>query len=216
MVFNLSDNNSVAAQFLFELRNLSIQKDRARFRKNVERIGQILAYEISKTLPYQRVEFDTQIARASVMKLEQMPLLITILRAGLPFLQGFLDYFDQSDSGFIGAYRVESGEEIKINMDYVSTPSLHGRQVILCDPMLATGKSLVKTIRHLMTNALPQKIHIASVIAAPAGVELLLSMAQEISCPMDIWIGAIDEGLNDKFYIVPGLGDAGDLSFGRK
>jgi uracil phosphoribosyltransferase len=216
MVFNLSDHNSVVAQFLFELREVSIQKDRARFRKNVERIGQIMAYEISKKLPFDRVEVVTPVSRTSVSKLEQMPLLITILRAGLPFLQGFLDYFDQSDTGFVGAYRVESSDEIKIKMDYVSTPSLLGRQVILCDPMLATGKSAVNTIKHLMKNATPQKIYVASVLAAPAGIDLLLEFSRELSCPLEIWTGAIDEGLNDKFYIVPGLGDAGDLSFGTK
>ena len=216
MVFNLSRQNSVASQFLFELRDVSTQKDRARFRKNVERIGQILAYEISKNLPFRQIEVKTPVASAKLSVLNDQPVLITILRAGIPMMQGFLNVFDQADSGFIGAYREEGSETIKIKMDYAATPPLDGRNVILVDPMLATGKSLVKTLEFLTKKQMPSQIYIASVIATPEGILCVQEFARQLSVPVSIWTGAIDEGLNDHFYIVPGLGDAGDLSFGNK
>jgi uracil phosphoribosyltransferase len=216
MVFNLCEQNSVASQFLFELRDKNIQYDRARFRRNVERLGQILAYEISKTLEYQKFAVETPVASAQIMKLKSMPVLVTILRAGLPFLQGFLDVFDHADVGFIGAYREEGGAEVKIKMDYVATPSLTGKEVILIDPMLATGKSVVKTLDFILTKQNVSKIHVVSLIAAPEGLAFVEKHARNLSCPVSIWTAAIDSGLNDKFYIVPGLGDAGDLSFGPK
>lgn len=216
MVFNLSDHNSIASQFLLELRDRSIQTDRARFRRNVERVGQILAYEISKELSYETTTVATPVAEARVHKLTRSPMLITILRAGLPFMQGFLDVFDQSDAGFIGAYREEGSGEIKIKMDYAATPPLTDRDVILIDPMLATGKSIVRTLSYFMGTHKPACIHVASVIAAPEGIHFVEEFAKNLSCPLRIWTGAIDKGLNDKYYIVPGLGDAGDLSFGIK
>jgi uracil phosphoribosyltransferase len=216
MVFNLSDYNSVASQFLFELRDTGIQRDRARFRKNVERIGQILAYEISKSLTYESVQVQTPITTTLAHVPAQSPVLITILRAGLPLLQGFLDMFDQADTGFIGAYREEGKEEVKIKLDYKATPSLHGKPLVLIDPMLATGNSVARVLQFLMQNETPERIHIAGVIAAPEGIERIRQFAKKTPCPINLWIGAIDEGLNEDFYIVPGLGDAGDLCFGTK
>lgn len=216
MVFNLSDHNTIASQFLFELRDRNIQQDRARFRRNVERLGQILAYEISRELIYETVSVTTPVAEARVRKLARSPMLITILRAGLPFMQGFLDVFDQADAGFIGAYREEGNGEVKIKMDYAATPPLTGRDVILIDPMLATGKSVIQSLRFFTSNYKPAVVHVASVIAAPEGIRSVEEYAKDLSCPLRIWTGAIDEGLNDKYYIVPGLGDAGDLSFGIK
>jgi uracil phosphoribosyltransferase len=216
MVFNLSDYNSVASQFLFELRDTGIQRDRARFRKNVERLGQILAYEISKSLTYEKVSVQTPVTTTSAQVPAQSPVLITILRAGLPLLQGFLDMFDQADTGFLGAYREEGKEEIKIKLDYKATPSLQGKPLILIDPMLATGNSIVRALQLLIQNEMPERIHIAGVIAAPEGIERIRQFAKKASCPLNVWVGAVDEGLNEDFYIVPGLGDAGDLCFGTK
>ena len=216
MVFNLSDHNSIATQFLYELRDVQIQTDRARFRRNVERLGQILAYEISKNLSYEAAAVNTPVAVAEVRRLARTPMLITILRAGLPFMQGFLDVFDHADAGFIGAYREEGSGEVKIKMDYAATPPVTGREVILIDPMLATGKSVIGTLTHFITNQAPTCFHVASVIAAPEGIELVEKFARQLPCPLNIWTGAVDQGLNDKYFIVPGLGDAGDLSFGKK
>jgi uracil phosphoribosyltransferase len=216
MVFNLSDQNSIASQFLFEMRDTTIQKDRTRFRKNVERIGQILAYEISKSLAYKEVSVQTPLKTSSVSVPLQNPVLVTILRAGLPLLQGFLDIFDHSDSGFIGAYREEGGEQIKIKLDYKATPSVQGRPLILIDPMLATGNSAVRALETLTENESPHSIHVAAVIAAPEGVDHIRQFAARSDVPLRVWVGAVDEGLNEDFYIVPGLGDAGDLCFGMK
>ena len=216
MVFNLSDQNSIASQFLFELRESQIQKDRARFRRNVERLGVLLAYEISKTLAYELVTIETPVAVAEARKLQRNPVLITILRAGVPMMQGFLDVFDQADAGFIGAYREDASGEVSIRMDYTATPPLSEREVILVDPMLATGKSVVMALNFFMSNQKPARIHVASVIAAPEGIKAIQDHAKELACPLQLWTGAIDDGLNDRFYIVPGLGDAGDLSFGNK
>jgi uracil phosphoribosyltransferase len=216
MVFNLTHHNSVASQFLFELRDVNIQKDRARFRRNVERLGQILAYEISKSLSYKNITSQTPLTTADFSVPAEFPVLITILRAGLPLLEGFLQVFDQSDSGFIGAFRQEGSEMLTIKMEYAATPSIKNREVILLDPMLATGKSAVRAIEHLLSRETPERVHVASVISSPEGLKHVQEFAKTISCPVLIWTCSIDKGLNDKFYIVPGLGDAGDLSFGNK
>jgi uracil phosphoribosyltransferase len=216
MVFNLTHNNSVASQFLFELRDVDQQKDRARFRRNVERLGQILAYEISKSLSFKKITSQTPLAVADFSVPDEFPVLIAILRAGLPLLQGFLQVFDQSDSGFIGAYREEGQKELTIKMDYAATPSVENREVIIIDPMLATGKSAVRTIEHLLSREKPSRIHLASVISSPEGLRHVQEFAATSSCPVWIWTCAVDQGLDDRFYIVPGLGDAGDLSFGNK
>lgn len=211
-LFNLSNTNSVGNQFMHELRDREIQKDRMRFRKNLERLGEIMAYEVSKVLDYKKESVTTSLGSASINTLKSQPVLITILRAGLPYHQGFLNFFDRADNGFVGAYRKEEGE-ISVQLDYVACPSLEGRDVILIDPMLATGRSLVKALSALLTKGTPRHLHIASVVSAPAGLNYI---KENINLPYSVWVCAEDETLNSNFYIVPGLGDAGDLSYGEK
>jgi uracil phosphoribosyltransferase len=213
-MFVLNQQNSIASQFIAELRNIQTQHDRMRFRKNMERLGEILAYELSKSLTYQEIDVETPLAGMKVAKLVHQPVLIGILRAALPFYQGFLNCFDNADSGFIGAYRKpEESSEIEIDFLYKAAPSITGKEVILIDPMLATGKSILATIDHLLENGQPKMIHIASVIAAPEGLQYLQN---NINVPHKFWLGALDQKLNNKSYIIPGLGDAGDLCFGEK
>jgi uracil phosphoribosyltransferase len=213
MVFNLSEQNSLANQFLMELRDKSIQQDRLRFRKNLERLGEIMAYEISKRLQYTTVAIETPLAKSRINVIKEQPVLITILRAGLPFFQGFMNFFDKSDAGFIGAYRRESLDEISIKFDYITSPVTTGRSLILIDPMLATGKSVMDSVRQIIKRGKPEHIYIASLVAAPEGIKHL---AEQMSVGYSVWTYAIDEKLNQHAYIVPGLGDAGDLSFGNK
>jgi uracil phosphoribosyltransferase len=213
MVFNLSEQNSLANQFLMELRDRSIQQDRMRFRRNLERLGEVMAYEISKRLHYTTKVVETPIAKSRINILRDQPLLVTVLRAGIPFFQGFLNFYDHADSGFIGAYRRESVREVSVKLDYITSPATGGREVILIDPMLATGKSLMDSVNNLIKRGKPEHVYIASLIAAPEGIKYL---TEQMPVPYSIWTYAIDEKLNDQFYIVPGLGDAGDLSFGSK
>ncbi len=197
-----------------EMRSLSSQTDRMRFRKNLERIGEILAYEISKQLPFQLTEIETPLAKTRIDLPCEHPVIVAILRASIPFYQGFLNYFDNAESGFIGAFREEgSGEEIKINLGYHASPNLEGKIVILADPMLATGKSFFQAIQKILEHGTPKHIHVAAAFAAPEGISFL---KQNLKQPHSFWLGALDEKLNDKSYIVPGLGDAGDLAFGPK
>jgi uracil phosphoribosyltransferase len=212
MLFNLGENNSLANQFLLELRDKHIQQDRFRFRKNLERLGEIMAYEISKKLNYVSHRVETPLGYSN-LSVPDLPVLIPVLRAGLPYFNGFQNFFDGADSGCVGAYRKESGEEIKINLDYVASPRLNERILILIDPMLATGKSLVRSVNELAKWGTPSHIHFATLVAAPEGIAFLKA---EIKSAFSIWTYAVDEKLNDQFYIVPGLGDAGDLSFGEK
>lgn len=215
-MFILSNTPSVANHFINELRDIEIQNDRMRFRKNLERLGEILAYEISKELEFNEIEVKTPLAVAPSKKITSELVIITILRASLPFYQGFLNYFDQAESGFIGAFREEEKEngEIKINLGYQACPSLEGKEIIIADPMLATGKSFIKTINALLANGKPKKIHIAAAFAAPEGIEHIQNNLKEI--PFSFWLGVLDQKLNHLSYIVPGLGDAGDLAFGPK
>lgn len=213
MVYNLGETNSIANHFLYELRDVSIQQDRMRFRRNMERLGEVMAVEISKKLDYSPVSFETPLASDSVDLVREQPVLVTVLRAGLPFFQGFSNYFDKSPGGFIGAYRKEGEKEITINLDYLATPSLTDRNLILIDPMLATGRSFVKSVDALIRNGIPKHIHVASLVSTPEGIDFI---KKSIKLPLTIWTFGIDEKLNDQFYIVPGLGDAGDLSFGEK
>lgn len=215
-MFILDKKNSIANHFLYQLRDSEIQKDRFRFRKNLERLGEIMAYEISKSLPFYQKSIKTPLGNSSVELIKYQPVLISVLRAAIPFYQGFLNFFDDSDSGFIGAYRkgeTDDSKNIEIDYLYQAAPSIEGREVILIDPMLATGKSFIKTIENLYKNGNPSKIHIASVIAAPEGIDFLQKNTNQ---SVEIWICSLDEKLNDKSYIIPGLGDAGDLSFGVK
>lgn len=213
MVFNLAENNTIANRFVAELRNADIQKDRFRFRRNMERIGEVLAYEISKTLDYELFEVETPLGVAPAMLPAGRVVLATILRAGLPFHQGMLHYFDQADNAFISAYRRHHKDgSFDIQLDYVSTPTLDDCTLILCDPMLATGASINVAIQELLRFGTPSKIHVATVIASTAGLE-----AVRRRYPLArIWAGAIDDELTAKSYIVPGLGDAGDLAYGEK
>jgi len=213
MIFNLTENNTVANQFVAELRNVDIQKDRFRFRRNLERVGEVLAYEISKTLDYELFEVETPMGVAPVMLPSKRLVLATILRAGLPFHQGMLNYFDQADNAFISAYRRHHKDgSFEIQLDYVSTPNLDGCVLILCDPMLATGASVNVALRELLRFGKPALIHVASVIASQEGLEAVHRRHPEAR----IWAGAIDDELTAKSYIVPGLGDAGDLAYGEK
>lgn len=213
MIFNLSEKNSIANQFLLELRDKAIQQDRMRFRKNIERLGEIMAYEVSKSLLYHVQEVDTPLGRSRVNVLKHQPLLITILRAGLPFYQGFINLFDHADSGFIGAARQEGKNEISVKLNYLAMPDTKGREIILIDPMMATGFSIMDSVKKIISRGVPSHIHIASLVAAPEGIKYL---TQNISIPYSLWTCTIDEKLNQQFYIVPGLGDAGDLSYGVK
>jgi len=211
--FVLNKTNTIGNQFLAELRDAIAQQDRLRFRKNQERIGEILAYEISKKLKYVPVEVQTPLGIASVNVPDAQPVLGTILRAGLPFHQGFLNFFDKSPSAFITAYRkVRKNGDFIINIDHIATPNLDGRIFILCDTMLATGQSIVEVCKELMGTYEIKELHIAAVIASTIGIEHVKAHLPKAH----LWIGAIDEEMTSKAYIVPGLGDAGDLSYGEK
>lgn len=214
-IFELKQELSVAQGILAQLRDPDIQLDRFRFRHNLQRLGQLLAYELSKSLTYVSFPLQTGLGQAKAADLEQQPVLVCVMRAGLPFYQGFSDMFEQADSGFIGAYRQEltpSGTQ-DIFLGYSATPDIAGRDVILIDPMLATGSSLVKVWRLLEQQGAVRSLHIAAAIAAPEGVRFI---QQQLGEDVNLWIGAIDDHLNADDYIVPGLGDAGDLSFGDK
>lgn len=213
MVYNLSEKNSIANQFLFELRDHVKQQDPMRFRKNMARLGNIMAYEISKKLNYQKRRVKTPLGVSVIETLVKPPVLITVLRAGLAYYHGFLNFFDSSESGFIGAYRQEGKKDIKINLDYLATPPLKERDIILIDPMLATGRSFIKSIQALTRHGQPRHVYIAALVSAPEGIRYIES---NMTIPYSIWTFGIDEKLNDQFYIVPGLGDAGDLSYGEK
>lgn len=213
--FALSKTPSIANKFLAELRDPSIQKNRMRFRKNLERIGEILAYELSKTFVYQDHQIPTPLGSSASALPSHNPVLVSVLRAGLPLHQGVLNYFDHADSGFIGAYRRSDEQDqqgFSIQLDYESMPDIQDRPFILIDPMLATGRTLVKILQGITAYGTPSQIHIVAAIAAPEGIANL----EKSGVPFSLWMGAIDDHLNSKAYIVPGLGDAGDLSFGTK
>lgn len=213
-MFILNQHLSIANQFLAEVRDVSVQKDRLRFRRNLERLGEVMAYEISKEMDYQKVAIQTPL-QATVAELPvKQPIVIPILRAAMPFFQGILNYYDQADCGFVGAYRKEEGEgEIEIDFGYMAAPDIDNKEVILVDPMLATGKSFIKSINNLLKYGMPSKIHIVAVIASPEGVAYI---QENLTVPYKFWLCSLDEGLNDKYYIIPGLGDAGDLAYGSK
>jgi uracil phosphoribosyltransferase len=214
MVINLSEQHSLVTNWISELRDADLQTDRMRFRRNLERIGEVAAYEISKTLPWHTVEVQTPLGLHNSKLLQEQPVLATILRAGLPLHQGLLNFFDKADNAFITAYRKHHMDgSFEIQVEYMSAPSLDGRIVIISDPMLATGASLVKTIERMNTEGTPAAVHIVTAIAAVTGIELV---AREVGEDVTIWCGDIDEELTAKGYIVPGLGDAGDLAYGSK
>ena len=213
MIYDLSKQNSIARTFIAELRDEQIQKDAMRFRKNLERLGAFFAYEISKTLKYKEVETQTPLGIATSSVLEQQPVLATILRAGLPLHQGLLSVFDQAESAFITAYRkTKKNGDFVIQMEHISAPDLEGKTVILADPMLATGMSIVLCAKELINSYKIEKLHIVSAIASVEGVKHVRANLPKA----DLWLGAIDDEMTSKSYIVPGLGDAGDLAYGVK
>lgn len=214
MVIDLGKNNSLLNHWVAELRDVNVQNDRMRFRRNIERIGEVAAYELSKTLKFKSVAVQTPLGVANTPLLIEQPVLATILRAGLPLHQGMLNYFDKADNAFISAYRKHHPDgSFEISLEYLSCPDLNNRILILCDPMLATGASLVETIQAILKTHTPAQIHIVVTIASQKGIEYV---EKELGSDIPIWCAAIDPILNDKSYIVPGLGDAGDLAFGTK
>ena len=213
MVVNLSEQYSLLCDWIAEIRDEGVQADRMRFRRNLERIAEVAAYEISKGLAFEDRQVQTPLGTAMGKSLRNQPVIATILRAGLPMHQGLLNYFDKADNAFISAYRKHKRDgSFEISLDYVSCPDLEGRVVIISDPMLATGSSLVKTIQFLREEGHPSQIHVVVAIACTVGIEYILRT--EPNCM--IWCGDIDDELTAKGFIVPGLGDAGDLAFGSK
>jgi uracil phosphoribosyltransferase len=213
MVINLSEQDSLLSTWVSELRDVQVQQDRLRFRRNLERVGEVAALRISQQLPYVEREVQTAMGIANCRVLEEQPVLATVLRAGLPLHQGLLNYFDKADNAFISAYRKHNRDgSFEISLEYVSCPELEGRVIIIADAMLATGSSLVKTIQFLRDEGHPREIHIVSAIACTVGIEYVKRSEPNVK----IWCGAIDEELTAKGYIVPGLGDAGDLAYGTK
>lgn len=215
MIHNLSSYNSVFNQFIAEIRDENVQKDSMRFRRNLERMGEIFAYEISKTLKYDTVKTTTPLGEADTQQIADQPVIATILRAGLPLHMGLLNYFDKAQNGFISAYRRHhKNNTFEIALEYVACPDLNGKTLILCDPMLATGSSMVLTYKSLLEKGVPTHTHIVTAIASKQGVDYLKKHMPNIN--FTVWCGAIDEELTAQAYIVPGLGDAGDLAFGSK
>ncbi len=213
-VINLSAHHSLLNQYLKEIRSVDIQGDSMRFRRNLERMGEIAAYELSKTLSYHTEAITTPLAQTEVSTIAEPIVIATILRAGLPFHQGFLSYFDGAENAFVSAYRVYSSEtEFTIHTEYIASPDLTGKTVIICDPMLATGSSMEVAYNALLAKGKPAHVHLASVIATDQAIDFLQPRMPE---DVTLWTIAIDPILNEHKYIVPGLGDAGDLAFGEK
>ena len=209
----LGAQNSLFNEFIAEVRSADVQVDSMRFRRNLERIGEIFAYEISKNMAYAEQEVTTPLGIANISRLQEKPVLATILRAGLPLHQGMLNYFDHAENAFVSAFRkYERDGTFEIQIDYLSSPELDGKTLILCDPMLATGQSLALTYEELLAKGDPLHTRIVSVIASRQGLDYVMSKLPDDSCTF--WVGAIDEELTAQSYIVPGLGDAGDLAYG--
>jgi uracil phosphoribosyltransferase len=211
----ISDQNSVLNHFLAQIRDVSIQKDSLRFRKNIERIGEIMAYELSKTLDYKNIDVQTPLGIKHTTTIAEPVVLCSILRAGLALHQGFMNFFDAAENGFVSAYRnhYNNDDHFDILVEYQAAPSFEGKNLILIDPMLATGQSIVAVLQKLHLEHKPKEIHVAVVIAAPEGIDYL---EKNLPSTCHLWVAALDEKLNDKNYIVPGLGDAGDLAYGSK
>ncbi|WP_203256666.1 uracil phosphoribosyltransferase [Hyunsoonleella ulvae] len=214
-IHNLSEDNSILNTFISEIRDVSKQKDSMRFRKNIERIGEVLGYELSKTLNYNTKTIQTSLGHCDINIYDDNVVLCTILRAGIPLHNGLLNYFDTAENAFISAYRhhKDNPESFEIIVEYLACPDLNDKTLILADPMLATGQSMVTTYEALQKFGMPKNIHIVSVIGSQVGVDFVNSKFPKHT---HLWIGAIDKTLNHQGYIVPGLGDAGDLSFGEK
>lgn len=217
-IIDFGKQKTVINKFIEELRSVEIQNDRARFRRNLERIGEMMAFEISKTLNYSTKEIVTPLGTAQVCTHDDSIVLATIFRAGLPFHQGFLNVFDHADNAFVSAYRYYKDKEchdVGIHIEYIAAPSMNGRTLIIADPMLATGGSMELGLKAFETKGSPAQIHLCCVIASRHGVEFLQKLMGDQE-NVTLWCAAIDDVLNEKMYIVPGLGDAGDLAYGEK
>ncbi|WP_055444088.1 uracil phosphoribosyltransferase [Lacinutrix himadriensis] len=214
-IFNLAEENSILNSFISEIRDIKIQKDSMRFRRNIERIGEILGYEMSKSLQYNTTTIETPLGNCKMELLNNDIVLCSILRAGVPLHNGLLNYFDDAENAFISAYRhhKEDPDSFEIVVEYLACPSLENKTLILADPMLATGQSMLATFEALKPFGKPKNVHLVSVIGAQEGVDFI---NENFSEDTHLWIGTIDPELSDKGYIVPGLGDAGDLAFGKK
>ena len=215
-VINLTEQNSVLNQYMYELRDKNYQKNRLLFRNNIERIGMIMAYELSRTLDYRPKTVTTPLGTIDVPLSKDNLLVATVLRAGLPFHQGFLRVFDRADNAFVSAYRMYTNREhteVGIHTEYMASPSAKGKTLIICDPMLATGGSMVAAYEALLMSGKPSAIHIACVIATPEGLEML---RKNVADDVTLWCAVIDPGMNEHKYIVPGFGDCGDLCYGEK
>lgn len=214
-IHNLSQENSILKSFVSEIRNVNIQNDRMRFRRNIERIGEILGYEMSKVLNYSPINVKTPLGTSVIDVMEDDIVLCSILRAGIPLHNGLLNYFDMAENAFISAYRhhKDNSDDFEIKVEYLACPSLENKTLILADPMLATGKSMITAFEALKPYGKPKSIHLVSTIGAQEGVDFVDNY---FSKDTHLWIATVDESLNEKGYIVPGLGDAGDLSFGQK
>lgn len=213
MINDFSNQHSLVNQYLKELRDVTIQKDRLRFNRNIERLGEIFAYEISKKMPFKDTQTQTPLGTADTQEIAEQPVIATILRAGLPLQQGILRYFDNADCAYISAYRNHHPDgSFNIVVEYIATPPLNDRILILADPMLATGSSIVLTYKEFIKKGKPKQIHIVSVIGSKQGVEYVQKHIPDAT----IWIAGVDEELDNHGYIIPGLGDAGDLLFGEK
>ena len=211
----ISEANSVLNHFLGQIRNVNVQHDSMRFRRNIERIGEVMAYELSKNLHYRAIEIETPLGIKKTTEIEDELVLCSILRAGLPLHLGFLNYFDNAENGFVSAYRYHANNDdsFEIRVEYQAVPNIENKNLLLIDPMLATGQSMVAVFNKLMEKGLPKEIHIAVVIATPEGIAHL---KEQLPDNCHLWIGTLDDGLDAKNYIVPGLGDAGDLAYGVK
>jgi len=213
-LINLGATNSIFNQFISEIRNIDVQNDKMRFRRNCERLGEIFAYEISKTFKYTKKDIITPLGVSKMSLCTEKPVLTTILRAGLPLHLGLLNYFDDAENAFISAYRKHHKDgTFDIEAEYLASPSIEGKTVILCDPMLASGASMFVTYKSLLERGTPKKMHVVVLIASAEGIEYIKRKLPEDTT---IWVGAIDDELTAQSYIVPGLGDAGDLAFGSK
>lgn len=214
-IHHLLEENSIANKFIAQLRDTSVQTDRMRFRRNIERLGEILGYELSKKLTYEQNNVSTPLGKASMSLPEEEIVICSILRAGLPLHTGLLNYFDAAENSFISAYRhhPNDDEHFEILVEYLASPSLENKTLILADPMLATGSSFINVMKALERMGKPRSIHVVSIIGAQQGVE---NIEKEFPKDTHLWIAAIDEKLDDRGYIVPGLGDAGDLCYGSK
>ena len=215
-IINFSKENSLVSTYVREIRDITIQNDRLRFRRNIERIGEIMAYEISKTLSYKPIDIMTPLCETSVNVCNSDVVIATILRAGLPFHHGMLNYFDGAENAFVSAYRQykPGSDEFEIKIEYIASPSIEGKVLLLVDPMLATGSSMELAYKALLTKGTPKHVHVASIIASQQAVDFV--QAHFPDADTTLWVGAIDAELNAHSYIVPGLGDAGDLAYGVK